>query len=128
MSVPVVPRMLRSAQRCAADPGSTSQGNKRQYRSRLCGAARRALHRVRDTSGICSRRRAVICPSGCLLTGLSSHFSGFPKNISVPTYPKSHLELSLSRPTEGRIAIVTNAGRDAVDAAAFCMRRDRRAS
>jgi hypothetical protein len=73
------------------------------------------------------RLAPLICPSGCLLTGLSSHFSVFPKNISVPAYPKSHLELSLSRPTEGRIAIVTNAGRDAVDAAAFCMRRDRRA-
>jgi hypothetical protein len=26
----------------------------------------------------------VICPSGCLLTGVSSLISGFPKNISVP--------------------------------------------
>jgi len=34
-------------------------------------------------------------------------------------YPKSHLELSPSRPTEGRIAIVTDAGWDAVDAAAL---------
>jgi hypothetical protein len=32
-----------------------------------------------------------------------------------------------SRPTEGRIAIVTNAGRDAVDAAALSARRDGRA-
>jgi len=31
---------LRSAQRCAADPGSTSQGNKWQYRSRASGALR----------------------------------------------------------------------------------------
>src|SRR6266481_7848943 len=30
-------------------------------------------------------------------------------------------------PPEGRIMIVTDAGRDAVDAAAFCARRDRRA-
>jgi hypothetical protein len=30
-------------------------------------------------------------------------------------------------PLEGRIAIVTDAGRDAVDAAAFCARRDLRA-
>ena len=69
----------------------------------------------------------VICPSGGLLTGLSSLISDFPKNISVPTHPKSHLELSPSRPTEGRIAIVTDAGWDAVDAAAFCARRDHRA-
>src|SRR5882762_10219065 len=32
-----------------------------------------------------------------------------------------------SHPTEGRIAIVTDAGWDAVDAAAFCARWDRRA-
>ena len=64
------------------------------------------------------RLAPLICPSGRLLTGVSSLISDFQKYISVPTYPKSILELSLSRPTEGRIAIVTNAGRDAVDAAA----------
>ena len=42
----------------------------------------------------------LICPSGGLLRGLSSLISDFQKNISVPTYPKSHLELSPSRPTE----------------------------
>ena len=52
----------------------------------------------------------VICPSACFLTGVSSLFSVFPKNISVPTYPKSDLELSPSRPTEGRFAIVTDVG------------------
>src|SRR6266852_83034 len=86
-----------------------------------------ALHRVRDTSGICSRRRAVICPSGGLLTGLSSLISDFPKNISVPTPPKSILELSLSHPLQGRIAIVTDAGWDAVDAAASGAQRGCRA-
>ena len=40
----------------------------------------------------------------------------------------NHLyKLAPSRPTEGRIAIVTDAGRDAVDAAASCAQRDRRA-
>src|SRR5258705_8703710 len=53
---------------------------------------------------------AVICPSGSLLTGVSSCFSDFPKNISVFTHPKSILELFPSRPTEGRFAIVTNVG------------------
>ncbi len=96
--------------------------------SRLCGAARRALHRVRDTSGIRSRRYQVICPSGGFLTGLSSLISDFPKNISVPIYPKSHLELSHPTPPEGRIMIVTDAGWKAVDAAAFCARRGCRAS
>jgi hypothetical protein len=68
----------------------------------------------------------VICPSGGLLKGVSSLISDFPKNISVPTPPKSHLELFVSHPTEGRIMIVTNAGWDAVDAAAFCARWGRR--
>jgi hypothetical protein len=66
----------------------------------------------------------VICPSGSLSTGVSSLISDFPKNIPVPTGPKSHLELSLSRSTEGRIAIVTDAGWDAVDAAALSAQRD----
>jgi hypothetical protein len=38
------------------------------------------------------------------------------KNISVRRLGKSLLQFSPSRPTEGRLAIVTNAGRDAVDA------------
>ena len=69
----------------------------------------------------------VICPSGALSTGVSSLISDFPKNISVPTYPKSNLELFPSHPTEGRIAIVTDAGWDAVDAAALGAQRDGRA-
>jgi hypothetical protein len=39
-------------------------------------------------------------PSG-LFPGLSSFISDFPKNISVPIYPKSILELSPSHPTRG---------------------------
>jgi len=69
----------------------------------------------------------LICPSGGFLTGLSSLISDFPKNISVPTYPKSDLELFASRPTEGRIRIVRDAGWDAVDAAASGAQRDGRA-
>jgi hypothetical protein len=38
------------------------------------------------------------------------------KKIPFLTYPKSHLYRLPSRPTEGRLAIVTDAGRDAVDA------------
>ena len=41
------------------------------------------------------------------------------KNISLRASPKSNLELPPSRPTEGRLAIVTDAGRDAVDADAL---------
>src|ERR1700736_5614895 len=40
----------------------------------------------------------VICPSGGLLTGVSSPLC---KNISVSTPPKSHLELFASHPTRG---------------------------
>jgi len=68
------------------------------YGSRLCGAAQGALHRVRDTSAICSRCRVVICPSGGLLTGVSSPLC---KNISVFTHPKSPLQPSPSHPTRG---------------------------
>jgi hypothetical protein len=38
------------------------------------------------------------------------------KNILFFRIPKSRLYLSPFRPTEGRFAIVTNAGRDVVDA------------
>src|SRR5712664_2006135 len=69
----------------------------------------------------------VICPSGCLSNGASSCFSDFPKNISVFTHPKSILELSHPTPPEGRIMIVTDAGRDAVDAAASGAQRGCRA-
>jgi hypothetical protein len=54
-----------------------------------------------------------------LFLGLSSLISDFPKNISVPNYPKSLLELSHPTPQEGRIMIVTDAGWNAVDAAAL---------
>src|SRR5882724_11196826 len=67
------------------------------------GASRRPVGSIRATA-------VVICPSGGLLTGLSSLISDFPKNIFVPTPPKSILELSPSRPTEGRFAIVTDVG------------------
>ena len=68
--------------------------------------------------------RRLICPSGGFLSSL---ISDFPKNILVPTHPKSNLQLSHPTPPEGRIAIVTDAGGGAVDAAAFCARWDCRA-
>jgi hypothetical protein len=54
-------------------------------------------------------------PAGQISKFLSSPFC---KNILVFRIPESVLEPRLSRPTERRLAIVTNAGRDAVDAAA----------
>jgi hypothetical protein len=59
-------------------------------------------------SNLCSGRLQVISLS-----------SPSPKNISVRPRPKSVHNSRRSVPTEGRIAIVTNAGRDAVDAAAL---------
>ena len=56
-----------------------------------------------DPANVARIRRTswLICPSGSLLTGLSSLISDFPKNILVPTHPKSHLELWPSHPTRG---------------------------
>jgi hypothetical protein len=89
-----------------------------------CAEQREERCTASGTSGICSRCRQVICPSGGLSTDVSSPLC---KNISVFTPPKSHLELRASHPTRGALAIVTNAGRDAVDAAASCARWGRRA-
>jgi hypothetical protein len=50
---------------------------------------------------------------GFWLCGLSSPSA---KNIPLVPSGKSILELAPSLPTEGRLAIVTDAGRDAVDA------------
>ena len=72
---------------------------------------------------MCSRRYQVICPSGRLVSSLL--FLIFRK-IFVAIRPKSNLELSPSRPTEGRIRIVRDAGWDVVDAAGSgvkCVRR-----
>jgi hypothetical protein len=65
---------------------------------------------------------AVICPSGSFVS------SPLCKNISLHPSGKSSLQIrAIPSHTEGRIMIVTNAGWDAVDAAAFCVRRDCRA-
>src|SRR6266851_4190211 len=95
----VVPRMLRSAPplRRVALLIRGPTPCKCRDRSRLCGVARRALHRVRDTRGALADS-PVICPSGGLSTGVSSPLC---KNISVSTYPKSHLQLFASHPARG---------------------------
>src|SRR5260370_26713663 len=125
-----VPRMLRSAlgsahraaraqaQRCAAESGvylaieHMGPGSAEQREERCTASGTRAEF---------ARAAVAICPSGSFVS------SPLCKNISVSAPPKSDLELFASRPTEGRIAIVTDAGWDAVDAAAFCARWDRRA-
>src|SRR5712664_3685115 len=76
----------------------------------------------------CSRKCPPFLPSlvGRVVDRAVESFFRIFRNISVPTHPKSILEF-LPSPPEGRITIVTDAGRDAVDAAAFCARRDCRA-
>jgi hypothetical protein len=62
------------------------------------GASQLPLTRKRTV--LTTRPAQVICPSRLFL-GLSSLISDFPKNISVPTPPKSLLELWPSHPTRG---------------------------
>jgi hypothetical protein len=51
----------------------------------------------------------------------NQYFLSSPRAKNIPLVPsgKSNLQLPPSRPTEGRLAIVTDAGRDAVDADAL---------
>ena len=62
-------------------------------------------------------RAQLICPSGCPATIVSSPVR---KNISLPALVETPLLIPSSRPTKGRIAIVTDVRRDAVDAAVSC--------
>jgi hypothetical protein len=67
-----------------------------------------------------STHPTICCLTGCpsCLTGKSLNFLSSPlcENIPLRRTPKSLLYPPPSRPTEGRLAIVTDAGRDAVDA------------
>jgi len=58
----------------------------------------------------------LICPSGCFARGVSSPFL---KNFSSFRFMQISFLVPPSTPLEGRIAIVTNAGLDAMDAAAL---------
>ena len=79
------------------------------------------------TDGVDDETGSSDLPVGQFVEGAVESFFRIFRKIFVATYPKSDLELFASHPTEGRIMIVTNAGRDAVDAAAFCAQRDCRA-
>ena len=71
----------------------------------------------------------VICPSGCFLTGVSSLFSGFPKNISFGSHSPQINSRTLDVPAH-RGAFRDRHGRwawDAVDAAASGAQRGCRA-
>jgi hypothetical protein len=67
--------------------------------------------------GSCFRRddiAIVICPTGCFAIYLSTPVS---KNIPLRVLVDAALLIPPSHPTEGRIAIVTDAGRDVMDVA-----------
>jgi hypothetical protein len=66
--------------------------------------------------GPCFRRDDIailICPTGCFAIFLSTPVS---KNIPLRVLVDAALLIPPSHPTEGRIAIVTDAGRDVMDA------------
>src|SRR5205814_5874060 len=77
-------------------PAKTShpRSSLRNQRLRRLRAQRNLLNRIN-----------LICP---VQSHLQKHFRSSPKQITSLVTP--------SRPTKGRLAIVTNAGRDAVDA------------
>jgi hypothetical protein len=82
---------------------------------------------MRKTDGVDSKTGSSDLPVGRLVDGaVESFFSDFPKNICCHL-TKSNLELSHPTPPEGRIMIVTDAGRGAVDAAALGAQRGCRA-
>ena len=92
--------------------------------SRDAGPGLRGVYhraRIRATRWLHPGYSRVICPSGCLANFVSSART---KNISLPRLVETALLIPSSRPTEGRIAIVTDAGWDAVDAAASGVKRD----
>jgi hypothetical protein len=55
----------------------------------------------------CPRKSRLICPTGCLVDFVSSAIS---KNISLHSLVETALLIPPSHPTEGRMAIVTDAG------------------
>src|ERR1700676_4794823 len=74
-------------------------------------------HKKRPVARSVNPSCALICPSGA--NHPSADFvpvQSCPQKYSLSASGKSNLQLPPSRPTEGRLAIVTDAGRDAVDA------------
>jgi hypothetical protein len=86
-------------------------------RPRDCSPIGFSAHFRAGSTGRMNDLPQVICPSGIFVS------SPLCKNISLHPSGKSSLQIRAVSPTEGRIAIVTDAGWDAVDAAAFCARK-----
>jgi hypothetical protein len=56
-----------------------------QEQERACSQPHRRSANIRLQEQPKAAGTLVICPTGSLLTGVSSLISGFPKNILVPT-------------------------------------------
>jgi hypothetical protein len=76
--------------------------------SHMAVRARRAIYcdfsirfGMRKTDGVDNKTGSSDLPVGLLVERVSSLISDLPKNISVPTHPKSDLELFASHPTRG---------------------------
>jgi hypothetical protein len=83
-----------------------------------------ALHGIHDTRNVFSSQSSDLPVGQFVDRGVQPHLQ---KYFASPVGQIISTNSRHPTPQEGRIAIVTNAGRDAVDAAAFCARRDRRA-
>src|SRR5229473_7047869 len=106
---------------CAADPGSTLRALRwvPALRSSVKHAAPRPGHERKLLSPQSSDLPDGRFIESCVQPTLQKYFCFRTPQITSRTF--------VSHPTEGRFMIVTNAGRDAVDAAAFCAQWDRRA-
>jgi hypothetical protein len=116
-----VPRMQRSAlaMRCGS-------GAHRKWVPALRCTAEEALHRVRDTRGVGSTWPIAIARKTKFLQANQADFICPVLSEKIFRFPRraNHLyKLAPSRLTEGRLAIVTNARRDAVDAFGASRRR-----
>jgi len=114
---------LNGCAACPATPRAPWHGRDRRGDLMLCKVLQ-GLDRsvLRSTSGRCSK--TPIFPANSKRFAPSSPSR---KNNSLRDHPNSALESRRLIPHEGRIAIVTDAGWDAVDAAASGVKRVRRA-
>ena len=106
------------------DPGFRLRITPRARRVETRANALMALHGIHDTRNVFSPRSSDLPVGRFVDPCVQPPFA----KIFRFTRRANHLyKFGPSHPTRGALAIVTNAGRDAVDAAAFCVRRDRRA-
>ena len=83
-----------------------------------------ALHRIRDTRNVFLPQAGDLPVGQFVDRGVQPHLQ---KYFASPVGQIISTNSRHPTPQEGRIMIVTDAGWDAVDAAAFCARWDRRA-